>query len=213
MKTERLIDLLASSVVAVNPHAIRRRYVGALGLGALVSALLMLTLLGVRPDIAGAVRMPMFWLKLAFPAMLVVGAMLATVRLSRPGAKLGGAPAAIALPVVAVWMMSAAVLLGAAADERYALVFGETWAYCPLMIAALAVPLFVAALWAMKGLAPTRLALAGAAAGLLAGAGGALVYALHCPEMAPPFLAVWYVLGMVAPAGAGAIVGPLLLRW
>ena len=44
-------------------------------------------------------------------------------------------------------------------------------------------PVFVATLWAMKGLAPTRLALAGAAAGLLAGAVGAVVYTLHCPEM------------------------------
>lgn len=35
--------------------------------------------------------------------------------------------------------------------------------------------LFAAMLWAMKGLAPTQLALAGAAADLLAGAIGALV--------------------------------------
>ena len=65
----------------------------------------------------------------------------------------------------------------------------------------------------MKGLAPTRPALAGAASGLLAGALGALVYALHCPEMAAPFLGIWYLLGMLIPAVVGAMVGPLLLRW
>ena len=65
----------------------------------------------------------------------------------------------------------------------------------------------------MKGLAPTRLALAGAAAGLLAGAIGALVYALHCPEMEAPFLGVWYVAGMLIPAAAGALLGPIVLRW
>ena len=65
----------------------------------------------------------------------------------------------------------------------------------------------------MKGLAPTRLALAGAAAGLLAGAGGALIYALHCPEMAAPFLAIWYLLGMLIPTAVGALLGPRLLRW
>ena len=42
---------------------------------------------------------------------------------------------------------------------------------------------------------------------------GALVYTLHCPEMEAPFLAVWYLLGMLIPAAAGALLGPRLLRW
>ena len=73
--------------------------------------------------------------------------------------------------------------------------------------------MFGAVLWAMKGLAPTRLVLAGAAAGLLSGAGGALVYALYCIEMAAPFIGIWYLLGMLIPAVAGALIGPRLLRW
>ena len=77
--------------------------------------------------------------------------------------------------------------------ERAELVLGGTWNACPLNIAVLSLPVFVAALWAMKGLAPTRPALAGAAAGLLAGAVGAVVYTLHCPELAAPFLGTWYV--------------------
>ena len=47
----------------------------------------------------------------------------------------------------------------------------------------------------------------------LAGAIGALVYCLHCPELAPPFLGFWYLLGMLIPAAAGAALGPRLLRW
>jgi hypothetical protein len=65
----------------------------------------------------------------------------------------------------------------------------------------------------MKGLSPTRLLLAGAAAGLLAGAIGAAVYALHCPEVEAPFIAIWYVIGMFIPAFFGALLGPRLLRW
>ena len=68
-------------------------------------------------------------------------------------------------------------------------------------------------LWALRGAAPTRLAWAGAGAGLLAGALGALAYALHCPEMAAPFLAVWYLAGMALPTLAGAWLGPRVLRW
>ena len=48
---------------------------------------------------------------------------------------------------------------------------------------------------------------------VLAGALGALVYALHCPEMATPFLAVWYLAGIAIPTALGAMLGPRLLRW
>ncbi len=58
-----------------------------------------------------------------------------------------------------------------------------------------------------------RPALAGACAGLVAAALGTVIYTLHCPEMQAPFLAVWYLLGILAPAAAGALVGPRLLRW
>lgn len=213
MKTDELITMLASGAEAVEPHALQRRYAFALGWGAFGTTLLMVILLGVRTDIAEVAQLPMFWMKLAFPAVLLAGALLATVRLSRPGACLGRVPAAIAAPVLAMWLFAAIVLFGAAPAERPNLVFGDTWVYCPIIIAALSVPLFGALLWAMKGLAPTRLAPAGAAAGLLAGAGGALIYALHCTEMAAPFLAIWYVLGMLIPTAVGAMLGPRLLRW
>jgi len=213
MKTNELITMLASRVDAVEPHALRRRYVLALGWGAFGTTLLMAILLGVRPDLAEAARLPMFWMKLAFPGALLAGALLATVRLSCPGVRLGRVPAAIAAPVLAMWLLAAMVLLSATPAEQHKLVFGDTWATCPLIVAALSVPLFGALLWAMKGLAPTQLALAGAAAGLLAGAGGALIYALHCTEMAAPFLGTWYVLGISIPAAVGAAIGPSVLRW
>jgi hypothetical protein len=57
------------------------------------------------------------------------------------------------------------------------------------------------------------LAFAGAAAGLLAGALGATVYTLHCPEMAAPFIGTWYVLGMLVPTFVGAVLGRFVLRW
>lgn len=213
MRTEELITMLASGAEAVEPDALRRRYATALGWGAFGATLLMAILLGVRPDLADAVRLPMFWVKLAFPAALFAGALLATLRLSRPGGRLGRAPAAMAAPVLAMWLLAAAVLLGAAPEELDKLVFGDTWASCPFNVAMLSAPMFAALLWAIRGLAPTRLALAGAAAGLLSGAGGALIYALHCPEMGAPFLGIWYLLGMLIPTALGALLGPRLLRW
>jgi len=80
-------------------------------------------------------------------------------------------------------------------------------------IALLSIPTFACVFWAIRGLAPTRLRLAGAAGGLLAGSIATLVYSLHCPEMSVAFWAVWYVLGMLIPTAVGAVLGPRLLRW
>ncbi|HUF82077.1 MAG TPA: DUF1109 domain-containing protein [Burkholderiales bacterium] len=213
MKTDELITMLASGAGAVDSGAVRHRYVAALGWGAFGATLLMAVLLGVRPDLAQAARLPMFWVKLAFPAALLAGGLLAALRLSRPGARLGRVPAAVVAPVLAIWLLGAAALLGAAPEERGELIMGSSAASCPFTIAMLSGPLFVAALWAMRGLAPTRLALAGAASGLIAGAGGALIYALYCPEMAAPFIGIWYLIGMLIPAAVGALLGPRVLRW
>jgi hypothetical protein len=189
------------------------RYALALGWGGFGATLLMAVMLGVRPDLAEAARLPMFWVKLGFPAALAAGGFLAAMRLSRPGASLDAVPGTLAVPVLAMWLLAVISLARAAPDLWPELFFGRTWRGCPLLIAMLSAPVLVAVLWAMKGLAPTRLRLAGGAAGLLAGAAGAFVYALHCPEMAAPFLGVWYLLGMLIPTAAGALLGPRLLRW
>ncbi len=213
MKTDELVTLLATGAGAVEPDTTARRYATALGWGAFGATLLMAVLLGVRPDIDAAARLPMFWIKLGFPAFVAVGSLFAASRLSRPGAPLGWVPGALVAPLLAMWLLAAYVLLGAPLPERADLVLGRTWKYCLVGVPMLSVPVLVATLWAMKGLAPTRLSVAGAAAGLLAGAIGALVYALHCPEMEVPFLGVWYVVGMLIPAAAGALLGPMVLRW
>lgn len=213
MKTDELIAMLAHDAAAVAPRSWQRRYAGALGAGLLGAALLMVPLLGVRPDIADAVRLPMFWVKLAFPAVLAAGALLAAARLSRPGVPLGHVGAALAAPVLAIWLLAAVVLLAAAPKDRAMLIWGETWATCPVNVTLLSLPALVALLWVMKTLAPVRPVPAGAAAGLLAGALGATIYALHCPELAAPFIGIWYVLGMLMPTALGAVIGPRLLRW
>ncbi len=98
-----------------------------------------------------------------------------------------------------LWLLAFVALADAAPAERAQLIWGNTWHSCPFNIALLSLPTFIASLWALKQLAPTRLRLAGGASGLAAGALGALVYGLHCPELATPFLGVWYVLGILIP--------------
>lgn len=213
MKTDELVALLATGTEPVEANALARRYTTALGWGAFGATLLMAIFIGVRPDIAEAARLPMFWIKLALPASLAVGGMLAAARLSRPGARLGWVPGGLVAPVLAIWLLAGYALLVAPPADRASLVMGSTWQYCLVSVPFLSAPVLMATLWAMKGLAPTRPALAGGTAGLLAGAVGALIYALHCPEMEAPFLGAWYVAAMLIPAAAGALLGPILLRW
>lgn len=213
MRTDDLIAALAADLAPVDPVRTDRRFFLKVGAGALAAFMAMFLLLGPRPDIAVAAQWPMFWLKLAFPASLAIAALVALRRLGYPGMRLGRVPLAIAAPVALVWLMAAATLLRAAPAEWPSLVLGGTWLECPVTITLLSVPATVMAFWALRGLAPTRLPLAGAAAGLFAGAAAALAYALHCPETEAPFLAVWYVSGMLIPTGIGALLGGQLLKW
>jgi hypothetical protein len=213
MRTDHLVDMLVAGAGAVAPRAATRRYAAAIGWGALGAALLMGIFLGVRRDLGVAVLLPMFWVKLAFVACLAAASLLAVQRLSRPGLRLAWVPGALAAPVLAMWVLAAFALMRAQPAQRAWLFFGDTWTSCPFLVALLSAPVFAAVLWATRGLAPTRLRLAGAAAGLLSGAVGALVYSLHCPELEAPFLGLWYLLGMLIPAAAGALLGPRLLRW
>jgi hypothetical protein len=155
----------------------------------------------------------MFWVRETFCLALAYLGFLAVTRLARPGLSLGRLPGAVAIPLITMWLLAALALLGAPPSGRLPLLLGRTARVCPFLIAAVASPLFVAFIWALRGLAPTRLRLTGAAGGFAAGSLGALVYTLHCPELAAPFIGAWYLLGILIPTTLGVWLGPRLLRW
>lgn len=213
MNTRDLTAMLAAGVSPVSRAVPEKRISLAVGAGAFGALLIMLTWMGLRPDFITATATAMFWIKLGFPLALGVIALFTLLRLSRPGMHAGQTARWLVLPVVAIWIVAADALISAQPAQRSALLLGQTWLICPVAITGLSIPAFVAALWALADLAPTRMTATGAAAGLLSGAVGALVYALHCPETGAPFLGLWYLLGIVLPALAGAALGPRLLRW
>ena len=213
MKTDDLIAMLANGVTADDTHTARKRFQTALLLGGLGAMALVLTGYGLRHDLAQAALLPMFWAKFAFPLATAVLAVLLTARLAHPGMSSGKLWIMLPLPWIAIAAIAAWVLGNAAPAERIPLVLGQTWLSCAFSIAYVSTPILIGMLWAAKGLAPTRPALTGACAGLASAASGAMVYALHCPELQAPFLAVWYTLGMLIPTVVGALVGSKLLRW
>lgn len=205
MKTDELISMLATGVTPVDPHLPAKRFATAVAIGAGGALLLMLAVLGLRHDLATVAQTPLFWAKVALPLAIAIGALR--------GARAGGAGLLVASPVAVVWIATLVMLALTPAGERLAMVLGQTWKVCPFAISMLSIPGFVATLAALRSLAPTRLALAGAAGGLLSGAVATLVYCLHCPEMGVAFWGVWYLLGMLVPTVAGALLGPRVLRW
>ena len=213
MKTDELIAMLASGVAPVDTHMVRKRFQTALVWGALGALVVMLAGYGLRNDLAQAVALPMFWVKLAFPLAIAIPAVALTLRLSRPGVPLGMLWIALPLPWLAMAVLAMVTLAYASPEARLPLVLGKTWISCAFNIAWVSTPVLVGMLWAVKGMAPTRPALAGACAGLASAAAGAAVYALHCPEMQAPFLAAWYMLGMLIPTAVGAAVGAKWFRW
>ena len=213
MKTDDFISMLASGVTPVDRHALAKRFVVAVLVGLVTATLLVMIVLGVRPDLATVAATPIFWAKIAFPLSLMLGALSVVMRLARPGMTPGSGKLLIVAAIAAVWAGALYVLVAVAPDMRVAVILGKTWRVCALNITLLSIPGFIAVFWALRGLAPTRLKLAGACGGLLAGAMATLAYCLHCPEMEVPFWGAWYLLGMLVPTAIGALLGPRWLHW
>lgn len=211
MKTDDLIEALS---LDVTPEAgVQPRLAAAAGAGALIALALVAVWLGFRPDYPHALATPMFWMKAAYAALFAVAGFWCVERLSRPT---GSGRKGLILALSVFGLLATASLwrwMGAEPAERMPLLMGHSWRVCPRNILTLALPMLAVTLIVVRNLAPTRLSLAGAAAGLFSGGVGALVYGLHCPESTMPFLAVWYSLGMILPAAIGAALGPFVLRW
>jgi hypothetical protein len=213
VETDDLIQTLSAKPVPVAPGAVARRILAGLGLGAATSTLLMIAWLGVRPDLREAMATGMFWVKFAYTLLTGLFLTAALTRLARPGGKLGAFALAIAAPLAALVAMATARLLGADPEMRMPLMMGDSADVCPWRIFIIGLPVLAGAVWAMRGLAPTRLTVAGLVAGGCAGAFGAAIYGFHCNETASPFVAIWYTLGMGAVAALGGLAGSRWLRW
>jgi hypothetical protein len=119
----------------------------------------------------------------------------------------------VGLIALAMAVMATTQLIASDPAERAALLTGHSWRTCFWSVLVLSLPGLAGVFWALRGLAPTRLRVAGLAAGLLAGAVGAAGYALSCTELSMAFVATWYSLGIVMAGALGALLGPRLLRW
>ncbi len=212
MQTDRLIDTLARDV----DH--RQRPVGvtlaiALLLAAPVSMALFMATLGVRDDVMTAMHNPFFDLKFVVTLTLAIAAIAVSVHLARPETSLRGWGWLLVVPLALVGVGIAAEWMLPQQRPWLVRMIGNNAPTCVVAIPAFSIPLLVAALLALRRGAPARPALAGAMAGVLAAGLGATLYASHCADDSPLFVALWYSIAVAFVAGVGAIAGHRMLRY
>ena len=212
MKTDDLINAIAADAETARAPIARIVWIGA-GVGVVVTALLYLSLLPVRPDLMSAMGEWHFLLKWAFSLTLLGTALALMLRLARPQSVPGldwlllfAAPLVLTLGVVTE-------MFAIPSSTWFQTMVGTNAWGCIVFVPILsALPLIVMLLVLRQG-ATTRPALAGAVAGLVAAGIAATFYATHCQNDSPLFLAAWYVLATLFVAAVGAALGTRLLRW
>jgi hypothetical protein len=212
MRTDDLIHILLQDGPP-ETLSFGRRLALALLVGFAASAALFEAILGPRPDIAAALQTPRFLLKIIEALLLAATAALLTMRLSRPGSRtLAAQRAMLAAPILLACAVTAELLLVSPSNWTTSLI-GTNSRVCLASIPFLSLPSLAASLYALGFGAPTRPRLAGAAAGFLASGLAASLYAIHCPDDSPLFVATWYSLAIAAVSLIGAALGQRLLRW
>jgi hypothetical protein len=84
---------------------------------------------------------------------------------------------------------------------------------CMTAIPVLSLPILAGALMGLRHGAPSRPAVAGAVAGLLSAGLAATLYASHCTDDSPLFVATWYTLATALVTAIGALAGSKLLKY
>lgn len=210
MKTDDLIKGLSTDA-STQDMPMGRTWLLALAAAVVLAAGAFFMLLGPRADISSAMETWRFLFKFVVTLLLAVTAWFAARALATPGSGWRW-----------LWLLTAPALLFAAAmmemmilpeGEAMPRMMGTNNMLCLLAIPAIGLPPLAVFLAAMRHGAPTRPALSGMAAGLLAGGIAATFYAMHCFDDSPLFVIVWYTLAVGVLAVVGAVAGSRVLRW
>lgn len=212
MKTSDFIAALAADPIP-EPIRIGRRVAGALALGFLGSLILYALFVGPRPDVAAAAGTVRFNLKFVDSLALALPSLLLLVRLARPDARPGALALWLAAPLVLLAAGVAVELVLLPRDEWLPRLVGHMIVQCTTMIPMLAAPILAALIWAMRAGAPQHPGWTGALAGAASAGLAAFLYASHCPDDSPLFVATWYPLATLVCAAVGAWAGRRFLAW
>lgn len=213
MNTQDLIRAVVADNASVRPP-IRRTMLWALAGGIAATAVAFALTLHVRSDFGWSiVHSHRFQFKFVYTLAIAIPALLLAWQLVRPDGRTRGLMALFVVPAVLLAVAAAIELASVPADHWAIYAIGQNAFWCVTMIPLLAAGPLAAMLYALRQGATSQPALAGAAAGLLASGIAATLYASHCVDDSPLFIALWYTPGIALVTAAGALIGKRMLRW
>ncbi|MGB3167633.1 MAG: DUF1109 domain-containing protein [Alteraurantiacibacter sp.] len=201
-----LDDLSADAAQPVGDHRLRFGW-PLLTVAALCGIGVTMALDGAFATIARDGTGPMA-IKWGFSLSLLALAVSTLIVFGKPGRPWRVAMWVVAVPFVPI--LALLVLETIIAGPR---VYGDTWVQCLTAMLVMSPIAFAGAIFATRALAPVNLRRAGLVAGLFGGAVAMTAYSPFCPERGMGYVAVFYILPILAMAGVGWLAGPKLLRW
>lgn len=211
MDTDTLIKALAEDLTV--RWSLGRDFGFATVGGALAAGILFFLSLGFRPDVTHAMQTIRFPFKLVVTLTLAITATGLTLRMARPGAPLEPWQWALAAAPLLLGLGLLAELLAMPEATWGTRLVGSNARICLVAIPLLAIAPLACLLAALRYGAPTRPGFAGAVAGLAASGIAATLYALHCPDDSPLFVATWYTIATAPVVFAGSTAGARFLKW
>lgn len=213
MNTQDLIRAVVADNKSASPP-ISRTLAAAVAAGAIAAAITFALTLGLRSDFGWSiVNSPRFQFKFLFTLAVAIPALLLAWRLARPEGRSKGMWGLFAIPLLLLAGGMVHELIAVPAEHWAVYAIGQNAFWCSTMIPLISAGPLAAMLYALRQGATSQPALAGAAAGLLASGIAATLYASHCVDDSPLFIAIWYTLAIAAVTAAGAMMGARLLKW
>jgi hypothetical protein len=211
MKTAHLINALTQD--APVRWRLSNSLATAFAVGVVIAVAIFVFGVGLRPDISVAGHTVRVQFKFLLALTLLSGAAGALAEVGRPEATLGRWAFVLAAVPVLIGLAVLAELFATPAQSWVSRLIGQHSVYCLTVIPTLALAPLGCLLFALRQSAPARPGLAGAVAGLAASGVAVFLYAWHCPDDSPLFVAVWYSSAVVVVVAVGYFAGLRLLKW
>ena len=212
MDTNELIGTLAEDARRSTMQLTTMWWV-AVSLAITFDAAVFLAMLGPRPDIATAAETLRFLFKSLVAITLAASAFGCARALSRPGEAWRRAIPYLAVAPGLIVVAVVVELFILPSDTWSATIVGTNGMVCLTYILLIGAGPLAIFLRTLHYNAPTRPALAGAVAGLLAGGIAATFYAAQCTDDSPLFVATWYTIAIAVFAILGAVGARQFARW
>jgi hypothetical protein len=212
METNGLIKALSADA-GQNGVSFGRMWTIALLLAAAIAAVVFFAVVGPRVDIAQATESFRFLFKFIVTGLLAATAIPLLTALARPQEV---SPGRLALLATAPLLLLTSVVVELAmvpSAEWGSRLMGVNMRWCMSFIPLMGIGPLALFILALRNAAPGRPQLAGAVAGLAAGGIAATLYAAHCTDDSPLFVATWYTTAIAMLTALGALAGRVFARW